>query len=570
MPLIWFFLYCRWEYIRLGSEQDPTWRDFPQALAEMGGARHYVTLFEAPFQASVLNDSENNALRASSLMAIPPPPPGSQPLAGSTMVDLMGNNLTQWALDVQEVTSYMRWPPEVAVRCPLVDMIGVLNRLEGLARVRYCRSCFGVGPGCQCSTVPRQVSGPTAALWAPPTLSYLAMVSSTETTASTSTAGVTPPSRLPPQDPAVELMDMLPPPTTENLLATAGVSRGRKPQTPPRIPTAPGLRQMRPKMPQQQAPTPGRQEVMQATPYRQQVFPPKRPAPKSSTTPSTSWDQGGLAGEAGGARGRSSSWGPQERRGRSRSSTRGSKKHRRADPNDSLMDRMANFVASGWRRDLTHSIGCCWSAQIGSLERDEWHTAITKFLAVMAKKKNREWTDIKELTPLQFMPYVAKLFREVTGRDLSGLSHFTGWIGIGGYYHWRVVQQGLAHQVPHLAGQPAPRTPNTRPSGKSLPPNPPPTETPSTGASGKQQDRSQPVPSRGRQEPTPSQGGQPATSSQSGMTAAPKQSGKASTPCQGGEPASTGKSKPSAASGGPSNRPPGRGGAGDGAGTDWL
>ena len=323
------------------------------------------------------------------------------------------------------------------------------------------------------------------------------MVSSTETTASTSMAGVTPPSHLPPRDPAVELMDTLPPLTTENLLATAGVGRGRKPQTPPHIPTAPGLRQKRPKTPQQQAPTPGRQEVMQATPYQQQVFPPKRPAPKSSATPSTSWDQGGLAGEAGGARGRSSSWGPQERWGRSRSSMRGSKKRRRADPNDSLMDRMTNFVASGWRRDLTHFIGCCWSAQIGSLERDEWHAAITKFLAVMAKKKNREWTDIKELTPLQFMPYVAKLLREVTGRDLSGLSHFTRWIGIGGYYHWRVVQQGLAHQVPHLAGQPAPRTPDARPSGKSLPPNPPPTETPSTGASGKQQDRSQPAPSGG-------------------------------------------------------------------------
>ena len=536
----------------------------------MGGARCYITLFEAPFQASVLSDSENNALRTSSLMAIPPPPPGSQPLAGSTAVDLMGNNLTQWASDVQEVASYMWWPPEAAVRCPLVDMIGVLNRLEGLARVRYCRSCFGVGPGCQCSAVPRQVSGPTAALWAPPTLSYSAMVSSTETTASTSTAGVTPPSHLPPRDPAVELMDTLPPLTMENLLATAGVGQGRKPQTPTRIPTAPGLRQMRPKMPQQQAPTPGRQEATQATPYRQQVFPPKRPAPKPSATPSASQDQGGLAGEAGGTWGRSSSRGPQERWGRSRSSTRGSRKRRRADPNDSLMDKMANFVASGWRRDLTHFIGCCWLAQIGSLEQDEWRVAITKFLTVMAKKKNREWMDIKELTPLQFMPYVAKLFREVTGRDLSGLSHFTGWIGIGGYYHWRVVQQGLVHHVPHLAGQPAPRTPDTHPSGKSLPPKLSQTETPSTGASGKQLDRSQPAPGGSRQEPTPSQGRWLPTSGQSGTTAAPKQSGKSSTPRQGGEPASTGGSKPSAASGGPSNRPPGRGGAGNSSGTDWF
>ena len=178
------------------------------------------------------------------------------------------------------------------------------------------------------------------------------------------------------------------------------------------------------------------------------------------------------------------------------------------------MDRMANFVASGWRHDLTHFIGCCWSAQIGSLERDEWHAAITKFLAIMAKKKNREWTDIKELTPLQFMPYVAKLFREVTGRDLPGLSHFTGWIGVGGYYHWRIVQQGLAHQVPHIAGQPAPRTPDACPSGKPLPPNPPPTETPPMGASGQQQGRSQPTPSGGQQEPTPSQGEWPAKAEQ--------------------------------------------------------
>ena len=127
-------------------------------------------------------------------MAIPPPPLGSQPLAGSFAVDLLGNNLTQWASQVHEVTSHMRWPPEAAVSCPQSDIISVLDRLEGLTRVRYCRHCFGVGQRCQCSAVPHQVPGPTSALWAPPTVSYVAMVSSTETTASTSAAGVTPPS----------------------------------------------------------------------------------------------------------------------------------------------------------------------------------------------------------------------------------------------------------------------------------------------------------------------------------------------------------------------------------------
>ena len=149
------------------------------------------------------------------------------------------------------------------------------------------------------------------------------------------------------------------------------------------------------------------------------------------------------------------------------------------------MEEMANYVDSGWKRDLTHTIGCCWAAQVGSLDRDEWHVAIHKFLAVMAKWKASEWTDIKELTPLQFMPYVAKLFQEVTGKDLQGLDQFTGWIGLGGYYHWRVAQQGLLHLVPHLQGQRTPRTPDAHPSGRPLPPRPARTETPAAGASGK-------------------------------------------------------------------------------------
>ena len=172
-------------------------------------------------------------------------------------------------------------------------------------------------------------------------------------------------------------MDTLLPPTKENLLATAGVSRGRHPRTSPCVPTAPGVCQMRPTAPPQQVPTPRQQEVMLATPYRQQVFPPRNPAPKPSTAPSTHQEQADPAGDA---RGRSSSRGPPGVQRRSRSSTRGSRKHRRADPANSLQERMANYMPSGWKWDLTHFIGCCWEAQIGSLERDEWQAAITKFL----------------------------------------------------------------------------------------------------------------------------------------------------------------------------------------------
>ena len=267
-------------------------------------------------------------------MAVPPLPPGSQPLAGSTTVDLLGNSLTQWATHMQDVASGMILPPEAAVNCPWADIVGVLNRLEGLTRVRYCWHCFGVGQKCRCSAIPHQAPGRTSALWTPPTVSYMAMVSSTETTASTSVAGVTRPSYLPPGMPPLEAMDTLLAPTTENLLASAGVGRGGRTRSQPRTPTAPGVRQMRPMAPRQWAPTPERQETNQVTPYRQQVYPPQhttgvgRATPKLSTAPSTSQGREKPAREDEDARGRSSSRGPQSRHRKNRSSTRGSSKCR--------------------------------------------------------------------------------------------------------------------------------------------------------------------------------------------------------------------------------------------------
>ena len=298
----------------MGSPQDSTWRDFPLALEEMQGARWYVTLFEAPFVASELEGRESQALRAGSLMAIPPLPPGFQPLPGVSVVDLTGHNLAQWADCVQEVTSHMRLPPQAAVECPMLDIVSVLDRLEGMTRVRYCRFCFGVGQQCRCLAVPRQVPGPMAPLWMPPAASYMAMASCTETTASTSIVGVTPLSHQTSRLPPPEAMDTMPPPSTENLLLTAGVGRGIGGRTPPRTPTAPGPHQASLRMPHLQVPTPGRQEATSSTPYWQQVFPPQTAAPRQGATPSAAQSQGHerLAGDETGARGRSLSGGSRD------------------------------------------------------------------------------------------------------------------------------------------------------------------------------------------------------------------------------------------------------------------
>ena len=251
----------------------------------------------------------------SSLLAVPPPALGTQSLAGLTTVNLPGSSLTQWAMHIQDITSGMRMPPEAVVNCPQEDIVGVLNWLERMTLVKYCRLCFGVGKKCECSSAPRQTPSQSSALWTPPTMSYAAMASSTKTTASSSAGGIPlqryPPPGLPPLEPAP--MDMLPAPTSENLLATAGVSRGIRGLRQPRTPTAPSLHQVRPTAPPQWMPTPGRQEASQATPYRQQVYPLRHTTglrtatTQVSTAPSTSQGCDEMARRSEDTRGRSSS-----------------------------------------------------------------------------------------------------------------------------------------------------------------------------------------------------------------------------------------------------------------------
>ena len=216
----------------------------------------------------------------------------------------------------------MRMPPEAAVNCPQEDIVGVLNQLQRLTPVKYCRLCFGVRKKCRCTNVPCQTPSQGSALWTPPMKSYATMASPTETTASSSVGGV-PPLRYPPPGPPPGNpvpTDTLPALTTENLLATAGVGRGgrgwRLPAAGPQTPTAPGPRQVPPSAIQQWMPASGRHEAGQATPYRQQVYPPQHTTgartatTKANAAPSTSQGHNETAQGDEGTRGRSSSRGP--------------------------------------------------------------------------------------------------------------------------------------------------------------------------------------------------------------------------------------------------------------------
>ena len=91
---------------------------------------------------------------------------------------------------------------------------------------------------------------------------------------------------------------------------------------------------------------------------------------------------------------------------------------------------------------------------------------------VMDDHKDREWLDIKELTPLQYMPYVARIFQETTGHHLKGLNQHTRWIRAQSYYHWRVAELNQLRHCPHLRGLPIPLGSMEHPSALPQPPKP--------------------------------------------------------------------------------------------------
>ena len=238
MSLIWLFTYCRLEYIKLGSQKDPTWSDFPQTLMQTQEVRRYVTLFESPFIGSELSERENNALRASSLLVVPPPPPEVQPLEGLQGIDLPEANLTQWASYVQDVASWMWKPPLVATCCPSKDMAGILHKLENLMGIGFCRLCYTLGGSCRCSKAASQapLSYGDPALWVLPQPSYASMASSMITTASTSMRGVSSKAGPPPGFPVrgtPSQMDVSPASQIYNLLTQAGVGREHRLQPTP-------------------------------------------------------------------------------------------------------------------------------------------------------------------------------------------------------------------------------------------------------------------------------------------------------------------------------------------------
>ena len=144
------FGHCRWEYVRLNSEDGSLWESFPQVLQTLDRAKRYVYAFRAPLQGLTLMKAQQvHTLRACSLVAIPlseerTPPPGG------FLRDLSCMNLTSWADLIQDVAQGMKVvPPNLSMEVCLDAMV-LLQLLEATTGMGYCRICCQPSPRCHC------------------------------------------------------------------------------------------------------------------------------------------------------------------------------------------------------------------------------------------------------------------------------------------------------------------------------------------------------------------------------------------------------------------------------------
>ena len=134
----------------------------------------------------------------------------------------------------------------------------------------------------------------------------------------------------------------------------------------------------------------------------------------------------------------------------------------RASSKDPLRN-VPNYKSAGWRKDLEHVLKASYKDTVTSFKEVEWAKMKEKFFTHLLQCK-KEWRNIKENHPLQYMPYIEEHFCAATGLRLHGLSNFTGWIKRGSYYHGLVARQGQLHKCPHLVGIALPRWPQVTPS----------------------------------------------------------------------------------------------------------
>ena len=133
--------------VQLYSGEDSLVDSFPHVLEKLEGAKRYISAFQAPLQE--LSPAQVHALRACSLLVMPPPKE-REPPPGGFPKDLSDLNLSGWASLVQDITSgLLALPPNLGSEVSLaaVALLDLLKKTTGWV---YCRFCYHLGSRCAC------------------------------------------------------------------------------------------------------------------------------------------------------------------------------------------------------------------------------------------------------------------------------------------------------------------------------------------------------------------------------------------------------------------------------------
>ena len=470
------------------------WESFPRALERWAGTRRYVGAFRAPFQDLHLTPPQEHTLRACSILAIPPPPPGQEALPGGVPEDLSQDNLSTWAETVQDVAAGMIAPQPETSQTIFPQVVEVLTLLESMSRVTFCHQCYLPGSACRC------LGGSSTA--------------STASTAGQSWSDIADPTFSPNSASAGGGAGSAPP---HGSPAMAGGSIWDLPSADyPRLPGAPtAIRQ--PRSPAGRAshlesqlmaihygrmapsdhlrppwltwgpPTTQPRRPVQPTP------PPPRTdsastSDQSQQTTARDWEQEGQGTQRPGrarARGRAykdkdkpASAVPHQQRtsqpAQGRSGGTSQSEQQRA-PDWNPLAKLSTHHSGGWKKDLDCYMGAYFRLNYRHEPASKWPELKAKFFEFLVNHHS-EWKSIRNNDPLEYLPYMETQFERVTSYKLVGLGACTEWIRAGSYYHWAIAQQGQLGRCPRLAGVPPPQGPMTPP------PYPPVTAAASTQA----------------------------------------------------------------------------------------
>ena len=130
-------------------------KDFPSTLEDQAEAKKYVSAFYYALNPLLkeLSNGDEHIMRACSLLAIPPPPPGTPLRHLEIPMDLTTMRLPNWVNYVRDLaTGLVMLLPTFLVTGKVIQS-SVLPKLERVAGVKSCRFCLHPHTVCGCSQI---------------------------------------------------------------------------------------------------------------------------------------------------------------------------------------------------------------------------------------------------------------------------------------------------------------------------------------------------------------------------------------------------------------------------------